>query len=185
MNEELAIEKLKEDVLQKMGHTLDSPTDFDYLALQIKNVTGEDISSSTLKRFFGYIPTNSSIRKSSLSILTRYLGFAGWSDYIAKSHVTSGFVSSKTVMAEILHEGEMIEVEWKPDRSVTFVALGGNRFVIIKSCNSHLQEGDTMEITMFMVNQPLQIKNVMRGSESLGHYTAGMDGGLTKVLLSK
>lgn len=185
MNEELAIEKLKKDVIQKLGRTLDAPTDFDYLVLQVRNLTGEEISASTLKRFFGYIPTKSSISRSSLSILTRYIGFAGWSDYITKSSITSNFFSDKVIMAEMLHEGDMIDVEWKPNRSATFVTLGGNRFVVKKSCNSHLLEDDTMEIAMFALNQPLQVKNVIRNGDNIGHYTAGMDGGLTKVLVYK
>lgn len=181
MNEEFAIERMKEDVLQKMGHTLDSPTDFDYLALQIKNATGENISSTTLKRFFGYIPSQSSPRRSSLSILARYLGFAGWSGYVENAHVVSGFISKKVVMANKLHEGDMVEVEWRPDRKVSLVALGGERFAVTRCMNCRLNVGDEMEIVMFILNQPLQVKNVVRDGENIGHYTAGMDGGLTKL----
>lgn len=51
MSEQEYIERMKEEIRGKLKHSLDSPTDFDYLALQVKIVTGEDISSTTLKRF--------------------------------------------------------------------------------------------------------------------------------------
>lgn len=185
MNEEQSIERLKEDVLQKMGHTLDSPTDFDYLALQVKNVTGEDISSTTLKRLFGYIPSQGSTRKSSLSILARYLGFTGWSSYTDSTHVNSGFISKKVVMADKLSEGNMIEVAWAPDREVTFVALGESRFAVTKSVNSQLVVGDIAEVVMFIINQPLQVRNVIHEGKNMGPYSAGLNGGLIKLNIKK
>ena len=84
MSEQEYIERMKEEIRGKLKHSLDSPTDFDYLALQVKIVTGEDISSTTLKRFYGYINSQSTTRRSSLSILARYLGYWGWSDYVKK-----------------------------------------------------------------------------------------------------
>ena len=48
MSEQEYIERMKEEIRGKLKHSLDSPTDFDYLALQVKIVTGEDISSTTL-----------------------------------------------------------------------------------------------------------------------------------------
>lgn len=185
MNEENSIERLKEDVLQKMGHTLDSPTDFDYLALQVKNVTGEDISSTTLKRLFGYIPSQGSTRKSSLSILARYLGYTGWSNYTENKHVNSGFMSRKVIIADKLSEGNVIEVAWNPDREVAFVALGDSRFAVIRNVSSQLEEGDVAEITMFILNQPLQIKNVIRDGKNIGPYSAGLNGGLIKLDIKK
>lgn len=175
------IERIKEEIKNKLRHSLDSPTDFNYLALQVKIVTGEDISSTTLKRFFGYIPSKSSTRRSSLSILARYLGYPGWSDYVNSSVVTSGFISSKVIMASNVHQGDLVEVEWGDDRKVTFVAIGNNQFAVLKSENSMLMDGDELEVLMFVLNHPLQIKNVVRGGTNIGHYTAGLNGGLTSL----
>lgn len=178
MQEQEYIERMKGDIKNKLKHSLDSPTDFDYLALQVKSVTGEDISSTTLKRFFGYIPSKSCTRRSSLSILARYLGYPGWSDYVNSSVVTSGFISSKVIMANNVQEGDLVEVEWGEDRVVVFVALGNNRFAVVRSENSMLMAGDELEVMMFVLNQPLQIKNVIREGVDIGHYTAGLNGGL-------
>ena len=52
-------DKLRNEVTEKVNRTMESPTDFNYLSAQVKIETDEDLSSSTLKRFFGYIPKNS------------------------------------------------------------------------------------------------------------------------------
>ena len=181
MQEQEYIERMKEAIKNKLKHSLDSPTDFEYLALQVKAVTAEDISSTTLKRFFGYIPSQSNTRRSSLSILARYLGYAGWSDYIQNSVTHSGFLTTKVIMASNVHQGDLVEVEWGDDRKVTFVAVGNNQFAVLKSENSMLMDGDELEVLMFVLNHPLQIKNVVRGGKNIGHYTAGLNGGLTSL----
>lgn len=81
MADPVAIERLKEAVLAKFGRTLDSPTDYDLLSATIERHTGDMLSSSTLKRLFGYNKQQTSPRPSTLSTLARYVGFAGWSDF--------------------------------------------------------------------------------------------------------
>lgn len=82
MDELTATDKLKMCVREKLDHSLESPSDFDYLVLKVKEVTHEDISATTLKRIFGYIPSTSAPRRSSLAILARYLGYSGWGDFL-------------------------------------------------------------------------------------------------------
>ena len=75
--------RLKEAVAETFGKTLDSPADFDALALAIQGKTGEYISPTTLKRLFGYVKPATVPRTSTLSVLARYVGKAGWSDFSA------------------------------------------------------------------------------------------------------
>lgn len=181
MNEKVVLDKMKTLVLQKLKHTLDSPTDFDYLALQINKVTGESVSSTTLKRIFGYIPSDNTPRRSSLSIIARYLGFSGWSAYAERVNVTSGFISGDVVLSCELFQGNKVKLEWAPDRVVLLEALGDEHFRVIKSLNSQLQMGDVLEIPIFILHQPLIVKSVMRDGEDYGQYSAGMNGGLLKL----
>lgn len=78
------ITRLKEAVAGTFGKTLDSPTDFDALALSIQGKTGEYISPTTLKRLFGYVKSATVPRTSTLSVLARYVGKTGWSDFSAQ-----------------------------------------------------------------------------------------------------
>ena len=67
---------LLEAVRTKFGKTLDSGSDYDSLSLDIQRITGEQVSGTTIKRLYKYIST--------LSILSRYVGYAGWSDFCEK-----------------------------------------------------------------------------------------------------
>ena len=78
------IEQLKRAVLAAFGQTLDAPTDYERLSADIQNKTGEVISTSTLKRLFGYIKPGTIPRPSTLSVLARYVESAGWSDFCSK-----------------------------------------------------------------------------------------------------
>lgn len=75
------IERLKRAVVAAFGQTLDSPTDYERLSADIQHKTGELISVSTLKRLFGYTKPGTTPRPSTLSVLARYVGCAGWSDF--------------------------------------------------------------------------------------------------------
>lgn len=78
------IERLKDAVVAVFGQTLDAPTDYERLSTDIQKRTGELISVSTLKRLFGYIKPGTIPRPSTLSVLARYVGSAGWSDFCSK-----------------------------------------------------------------------------------------------------
>lgn len=76
---------LLEAVRTKFGKTLDSGSDYDSLSLDIQRSTGEQISGTTIKRLYKYIKRPTVPRTSTLSILARYVGYAGWSDFCEKS----------------------------------------------------------------------------------------------------
>ena len=75
------IDLLKRAIIECFGRTLDSPTDYDMLSADIRECTGETISSATLKRLFGYLKPSTAPRPSTLSVLARYVGYTGWSDF--------------------------------------------------------------------------------------------------------
>lgn len=78
------IERLKKAVVAAFGQTLDAPTDYERLSADIQLKTGELISVSTLKRLFGYIKPGTVPRPSTLSVLARYVGSTGWSDFCSQ-----------------------------------------------------------------------------------------------------
>ena len=80
----MQIESLKRAVRDRFGRTLDSPADYDRLSLDIQEVTGEPVSPTTLKRLYGYVRPATIPRTSTLSVLSRYAGYAGWSDFCEK-----------------------------------------------------------------------------------------------------
>ena len=91
------IEKLRIDLSARLGNTIESPSDFNRLTLEIEHLTGETISVSTIKRVFGYIDSNSNPSTSTLSALARYLGYRGWADYCERVTGDSDFLNGYTV----------------------------------------------------------------------------------------
>ena len=75
------IENLKKEVGLKFGRTIESSADFDSLSIDIGKNISETVSPSTLKRVFGYVKYDAEPRASTLSILARYVGYSGWSDF--------------------------------------------------------------------------------------------------------
>ena len=49
---------LKSLTEERFGHSPGNPTDFNRLSIRIAEVTGESVSSSTLKRYWGYVSSN-------------------------------------------------------------------------------------------------------------------------------
>lgn len=75
------IENLKKEVLRKFGRTVEASADFDTLSITIQQSISETVSPSTLKRVFGYVKYDAEPSATTLSILSRYAGYAGWSDF--------------------------------------------------------------------------------------------------------
>lgn len=86
---QLHIDALKRAIKEKAGRSMDSPGDYDFLSSEVKKATNEYISPTTLKRFFNYIQSNVSTRTSTLSLLSRYLGYKGWDDFKNNTSLSS------------------------------------------------------------------------------------------------
>ena len=172
-------------MIEKLGRTLESPSDFEYLSEQIQKATGEYLSPTTLKRLFGYIPQDGTPRKGTLSIVARYAGYAGWQDYTSKQQVESDFVAGERVDSRDLSVGAKVRLAWMPDRECVVEHLGDSAFLVLSSANAKLRIGDRFRASHFIVGQPLTATDVVtvraRDNEELNVYVAGAKSGLTAV----
>ena len=84
------IRLLKEETVRIFGKSLDSPTDYDALAAEILEKTGKSISSTTLKRVFGYIKNGNAPTGATLGLLARYCGYAGWAYWPGTADMQDG-----------------------------------------------------------------------------------------------
>ncbi len=73
---EQEIKALCQEVERVCGRSIRAASDYDYLSAQIYEKTHEQVSPSTLMRLFGYRSDGRSVRKSTLDILARYIGYA-------------------------------------------------------------------------------------------------------------
>ncbi len=180
--------KLRNEVIKKANRTMESPTDFNYLSSQIKNVINEDLSSSTLKRFFGYITKTGTPNKTTLSILSRYLGYKGWNDF-CQDMSESDFIADDCIITSDLSKDDIVHFEWAPDRVYEAKYLGNGRYEVTVAQNGTLGVGDKFSASGFTLNHPLYMNKIERvsngGSSALSNYVAGYKSGLTKIELVK
>lgn len=84
MNTEITqaeIDWLCRAVEQKIQMSMLCPRDFVVLSRSIARDVGDTLSSTTLKRIWGYLSDGTRPQWSSLSVLARYVGFSSWAQF--------------------------------------------------------------------------------------------------------
>lgn len=78
------IENLKSEVLKKFGSQLLYTKDCKILADEICDKTGSRISTTTIRRIFGFLNSKTSPAKFTLNIISAYIGYVSWQDFCSK-----------------------------------------------------------------------------------------------------
>lgn len=181
---ESEIIELQKRVEKALNRKMKTPSDFDFLSGVIWDRIHESISSSTLKRVWGYAGKETDARFATKTILSRFLGYKDWDDFVARLNspeVESNQVMTQVIRTQNLSIGQKIEACWYPDRRCVFVYNGAMQFRVLISENSHLQVGDTFTCGIFMLDEPLLLDNVVHEGMQPTPYIAGSKSGLTKL----
>lgn len=172
-------------VEKKYKKNLQTTTDFEEFSYHLKAKLGEHISTSTLKRLWGYVNDQHAPRQSTLDILSRYISHNNFNEFChwLKSSDTynSSFFSAKQILTKDLMPGEEIEIGWSPNRYLRLQYTGNGLFLITQSLQSKLQEGDIFEVSAFLLGQPLSLPYIIRNGERTSPFIAGRNGGLTLI----
>lgn len=75
------IQRLKENVESKFGRKIIYQRECNELSISIQEETEQVLSNSTLRRFFGFLATNSNPSLATLDILSEYCGYKDWEDF--------------------------------------------------------------------------------------------------------
>ncbi|MBO8465135.1 MAG: hypothetical protein IAB93_03955 [Bacteroidetes bacterium] len=161
MNRKEQIECLKNEVCKKFGRTVEVSSDFSALSLSIQETTSESVSPSTLKRIFGYVKYGAEPSVATLSILSRYVGYAGWSDFCEKRTGEDSKVQGRTgrrlpiwmialFSTVAMAAACVVIIVLKPRDVPKLDSLAGRKDTLVV-----LSEGDPVEIP---VKDPVQIK---------------------------
>jgi len=176
--------ELRHQIEEAIGRRIKTSTDFTFLSGAIWERTHENISASTLKRLWGYVSGADTIRNSTLEIMSKFLGFTGWDnflEYIAQDNGSDFTVEREHTKTEELNVGNVISVSWKPNRHCKFRYLGENNFVVEHSENSKLKEGDTFRCSIFILGEPLFLTNLIQDGKEPVTFKAGNKGGLCSI----
>lgn len=177
------IAELLIQVENRYQRPLHTSTDFDEFSLYLKQQVNDVVSTSTLKRLWGYVNDSHLPRMRTLDILSRYVGYTNFKQFcnwLKTSDVyNSSFFSAYQVLTKDLGPGTELEIGWSPNRYLRLRYEGNDLFEVKESYQSKLLVGDRFEVVSFMMGQPLFLPYVWRSGERLSSFLAGRNGGLT------
>lgn len=175
--------ELKKRIEESLNRKMKTPTDFIFLSGAVFERTRETMSPTTLKRLWGYIDGADKTRNSTLEILSRFLGFANWDEFLESiSHENnSDEVLSPHIKAIELNVGDRVRVSWMPNRSCTFRYLGNEQFIVEKAENSKLKEGNTFYCNLLILGEPLYLSHLVQGDNPPIDFVIGNKGGLCEL----
>lgn len=175
------LSQLLKQIEDKYGRRIATSTDFESLSVNIEYVTGEAISSSTLKRLWGYVSLRTSPHLSTLDILARYVGSKDFSAFRAAClgvGETSEYLDTSFIRSSDLAKGDILRIGWAPNRVVRLSYEGDDSFTVLESVNSKLQAGDRFESPCFFRGLPLMLPGILRDGRMTLAYIAGKSSGL-------
>lgn len=176
---------LRMDIEREVKRRIRTPYDFDFLAGVVWEHLHENISPTTLKRLWGYIDGADTTRRTTLCLLSQFLGYQDWEAYLGdlaqRTDVESDAFAGEGMSIDDLQAGDQIEVSWLPNRRCIFRYEGNAHFLVIEAENAKLHVGDRFEAACFIIGKPLYIDRLIRGEEPPTAYVAGAKNGLLKV----
>jgi len=187
-NSNSEIEILKAEVEKVVGRPLKSPIDFDFLSYKVREKINEPISSTTIKRLWGYIVTMHKPRYSTLSTLSRFVGSADWDSYcfaINSNHSRNSNESGKEIYSIDLSINDIIELTWGPDKYCIIKYLGEKTFKVLKAENANISIGDTFKTFNFNQKHPLSVTELHQEQGTINGHTQVSEEVLLDVTLIK
>ena len=179
------ISTLRLDIEREVQRKIRTPYDFEFLAGAIWERLHENISPTTLKRLWGYIDGADTTRRTTLCLLSQFLGYADWETFLTalkeRTDIESAAFEGEGVHMDELQPGDSLEVTWLPNRHCVFRYDGDARFTIIEAEHSKLQIGDTFETACFLIGQPMYLDNLRHADLPPTAYVAGTRHGLHSV----
>ncbi len=177
---EEAIMALKQDVQQKLGHSLDSPKEFALLSSCIKESTAQTVSASTLMRVWDYVGSDVRPRITTLNTLALFLGFKSFEEFCeGKNDSSADVIGEYLNVLEQLRVRDHLLLRWDPGRVLLARYLGNAQFVIEKVELSKLSVGDTFQCHLVIEQQPLYLDNLVHGDNPPHRYVCGRHNGVT------
>ena len=193
-NQSKEIKALINAIESSVGFKVSTPKDFDLLKDIIFNHTSEYISSTTLKRIWGYLAEPLKTRESSLSILAKTIGYSDWNDFrnsYEQGLTENRFPSSPNFGNVInvntdLQKDDEIMLFWFPDRMCKIKYSGEFNFEVLESENTRLKPGNTFNCHLILEGHPLYISGLMQDDSKPISYICGkLHGGIRFKKLKK
>lgn len=172
-------------IKKKSGLDFSNAKDFEVLSESFP--ASDRLGVNTLKRLMGYAKSPIAPRKATLDALAHYLGSPSWEALVGLQPSDSDWIE-KAVSADEIKEGTSIEVQWLPDREITLLCIGENRFLVTESRHGRLLVGDEVTIQHFRLDYSLEVTHIVRNGAVMCDnkgleliYIAGKKNGITHL----
>ena len=177
------IEELKTMIAEKYGKSLCTTTDFEEFSIYLHKDTGKNISSSTLKRLYGYVNDDHKPRVTTLDVLAQYIGYKDFTDFCqwlkTSTKFNSSFFMTQQLISSELDEGDEVSIGWSPNRILQLRYIGESTYEILTAENSKLKAGDKFVAGCFIKEQPLYLPYIEREGHRTPAFVAGRSIALT------
>ncbi len=184
------INHLRRCVENYLDRRIVTPADYDYLSMQISERVRKQVSTTTLKRVWGYVCDKGEDYKPgryTASALAALVGYRDYEDFISAyndGEIQSAEYSGESLPVTNLLMGERVELQWIPERRCLLEFLGGNLFRVLESRNSKLMEADLVECAIFVQHAPAYFSRVIRNGYPGACYIAGSRTGIRWKLIA-
>lgn len=181
------IEALKSAIEEAVGMKFITSGHFDQLRQFVFYRTGEYVSTTTLKRLWGYLNESLEPRVTTLSMLATTLGFQDWEDFLKRNEsapsekriASSPKFGSGINVATDLKEGDEIMLYWYPGRECLIKYLGSLRFEVLESQKTRLKPGDQFSTHLIIAGHPLYLSELIHKGMAPTAYICGkLHGGI-------
>ena len=181
--EQKQVPLLCQAIEEMMGHRMQSPKDFEQLRDRIYHRLHLLISTSTLKRVWGYVSHEGELRTSTLDTLAFFLGYADYAAF-CQSLPEDGTLPSNPVVSrhinvrDDLAENDQLTIFWQPGRLCRVRYLGNLQFQVLSSEKTRLKEGDYFQCSLIVEGEPLYLTNLLQRGRLATNYVCGKHGGV-------
>lgn len=146
--------------------------------------TQSSVSTSSIKRLWGYVEYNNFPSRSTLNTLARFNDFKDWDSFLNgisyndSGDSNSAFMDNSLVNANLLNIGDVITIKWAGKKDCTLEYISYLRFKVIESNNIKLLPGDTCTLHSVCIGLPLFISNIQREGMIIPAYVGAKKGGV-------
>ena len=173
-------------VEQRLGQTINSKQAISRLVAELRFQLNED----TIRRLWHMRDDEySTIRHSTLDILSAYIGAHDWENFVQQIEKENGVESTLVPHGEVLTTDKMpinssLTITWLPDRSATLRYKGEAQWIVEKVENSTtLAVGDTFSCRTFAQGEPLYIDRLVHLGQPYSACRIGTINGLSSITL--
>ncbi len=172
---------------ENLGYEPTTPTGFNDLSRQIKQITGESLSLSSIKRIWGYIPYDGEFSPTTLNILARYNGIKDWETFRKSIQSNpqpddeSGFHDDKIIDTTKYKTGDRIVLSWNDGKECELECVNPMRFRVLRAENIKLRSSDIVTVHTLCIGQPVYISDIIRGDIQFTAYVGAKKGGLLRI----